>query len=72
MKTEIGRDFDFKDVIKNLSKNLEVSYNNGDISDIGNEIGFQLGNILPNMTKSEIEDFIVGFKHGISLTNNTH
>ena len=43
-----------------------------DISDIGNEVGFGIGSILENMTEEEINDFISGFKHGVSLTNGTH
>jgi hypothetical protein len=50
----------------------DVEYVNGDISDIGNEIGFKLGNILSNLTEEEIKVFIIGFKHGVSLTNGTH
>jgi hypothetical protein len=50
----------------------EVGYVNGDISDVGNEIGFALGKVLPNLTEEEIKVFIFGIKHGISLTNGTH
>jgi hypothetical protein len=64
---------EFKDVINKLVEELpKVEYNYGDFSDIGNEIGFKLGSILSDMTKEEINDFIIGFKHGVSLTNGTH
>ena len=64
---------EFKEILTILASRLEeVDYQNGDISDVGNEIGFQLGSILPEMTEEEVQDFIHGFKHGISLTNNTH
>lgn len=67
------REINFKETLTLLSQNLpSVLYDNGDLSDIGNEIGFQLGSILPNMTDEEIRDFIMGFKHGISLTNGMH
>ena len=67
------REINFKETLTLLSQNLpSVLYNNGDLSDIGNEIGFQLGSILPNMTDEEIRDFMMGFKHGVSLTNGTH
>jgi hypothetical protein len=49
----------------------EIKYE-GDISDLGNEVGYQLGQILKNMTETQIRDFIHGLKHGISLTNGTH
>jgi hypothetical protein len=69
----MNREIDFKDVLIKLSGVLpDVEYVNGDISDIGNEIGFKLGNILSNLTEEEIKVFIIGFKHGVSLTNGTH
>jgi len=53
-------------------KLLKVTYDNGDISDIGNEIGIAVGEALENLTESEVAQFIFGFKHGVSLTNGTH
>ena len=44
----------------------------GDISDLGNEIGITVGNAYENMTEENINDFIFGFRHGVSLTNGTH
>jgi len=44
----------------------------GDLSDCGNEIGNMVGSKYKNMTQEEIEDFITGIRHGISLTNGTH
>jgi len=44
----------------------------GDISDLGNEIGFIVGSTYKDMTDEEIIDFIHGFRHGVSLTNGTH
>ena len=44
----------------------------GDLSDCGNEIGNIVGSKYKNMTEGEIEDFITGIRHGISLTNGTH
>ena len=64
---------DFKETIEHISKQLKkVPYDNGDISDIGNEVGFAIGSKIINMTEEQIEDFITGFRHGISLTNKTH
>lgn len=64
---------DFQEILKLMTLKLNnVSYNNGDISDIGNEVGFGIGSILENMTQEEINDFISGFRHGVSLTNGTH
>jgi hypothetical protein len=39
-----------------------------DFSDIGNEIGKKLAEHNPNFAN----DFINGFKHGVSLTDGTH
>lgn len=64
---------DFQEVLKYMTLKLNnVSYNNGDISDIGNEVGLAIGSILENMTDEEIDDFVSGFRHGVSLTNGTH
>lgn len=69
----MDRKINFKETIILLSEKLpSVEYDNGDLSDIGNEIGFQLGSILPDMNEEEIKLFIIGFKHGVSLTNGTH
>ena len=67
------RQIDFKKVITDISVKLPaIPYDNGDISDIGNEIGIAVGIVIENMTEEEINDFISGFRHGVSLTNGTH
>lgn len=67
------RQIDLIETLKELSTLLpNVEYQNGDISDIGNEIGYQLGSIIKDMTEVEIDLLIGGIKHGISLTNGTH
>jgi len=67
------RDIEFKNVLHSMSLKLDkVEYNNGDISDIGNEVGVAIGTLIPDMTDNEISMFISGFKHGVSLTNGTH
>ena len=52
-------------------KSNEIVYD-GDLSVCGNEIGYTVGRKYKNMTEGEIEDFITGIRHGISLTNGTH
>ena len=66
-------EINLKECIQLLSKNLQkpISYD-GDIADFGNEVGYALGNVITNMTESQISDFISGLRHGISLTNGTH
>ena len=44
----------------------------GDLADMGNEIGISIGHLYPELSQMEIEDFLTGIKHGISLTNGTH
>jgi hypothetical protein len=67
------RQIDFRKTITHICiKLLEVKYDNMDISDIGNEIGIAVGSILENMTQEEINYFINGIRHGVSLTNGTH
>ena len=69
MEREIAFDLIFDQMCQTFQ---EIKYHNGDISDVGNEIGYALGKVLSNLTEAEIKDFIVGLKHGISLTNGTH
>ena len=67
------REIDFKKTISDICIKLPaIPYYNGDISDIGNEIGITVGVVIENMTEEEINDFISGFRHGVSLTNGTH
>jgi predicted hydrocarbon binding protein len=67
------RQIDFKKTLTELAEKISMAdYKGLDTSDIGNEIGYQLGKILSNMTEDEVNYFITGFKHGVSLTNGTH
>ena len=59
-------------VVSNLGKTMDTIKYYGDISDLGNEIGYAVGNVIKDMTETEIRDFVWGIKHGISLTNGTH
>ena len=62
---------EFEKISSNLVISLaNIAYKNGDISDIGNEIGVAIGEHLS--TEEELNDFISGLKHGISLKNGTH
>jgi len=61
----------FKHILNRIKTQLDnVNYDNGDVSDVGNEIGIVLGEFIT--TKSELQDFITGIRHGMSLTNGTH
>jgi hypothetical protein len=62
---------DFKKMIEKILKNFsEIKYYNGDISDIGNEIGIAIGEHLPE--NEDLNSFISGLKHGISMKKGTH
>lgn len=43
----------------------------GDLSDLGNEIGFIIGSIY-SLDDNDIKDFNIGFNHGVSLTTSKH
>jgi hypothetical protein len=67
------RNISFQSILWKVSEQLQnVQYDNGDISDLGNEIGISVGKGVENMTENEISIFISGIRHGISLTNGTH
>ena len=71
----IDREFN-KTKLNYIANTLKEAVNRveytGDISDLGNEIGVTVGHAYENMTEENINDFIFGFRHGISLTNGTH
>jgi hypothetical protein len=60
---------DFLTVCKEISERLSnLPYDNGDSSDIGNEIGIVLGLYLSDGSFGwEKDDFISGLNHGIDL-----
>ena len=67
------REIEFDLILEQIIKSFQqIQYDNGDISDLGNELGFAIGTALPIITEEEIKNFIVGLKHGFSLTNGTH
>lgn len=67
------RNIEFETIFEQMCQTFgEINYANGDISDVGNEIGYALGKVLSDLKEEEIDDFIMGIKHGISLTNGTH
>ena len=53
-----------KDIVEKFSN---VKYI-GDIGDVGNEIGIVIG----KYTEDEISEFMMGLRHGISLTDGSH
>ena len=61
----------FTHILTQIKQHLEkVTYDNGDLSDVGNEIGIVLGRYIDK--EQDLKDFIQGLRHGISLTNEEH
>ena len=61
----------FTHILIELTKHLgDVHYENGDFSDVGNELGIVLGRYVE--TEQDFKDLVSGLRHGISLTNGTH
>jgi hypothetical protein len=46
-----------------------LPYDNGDLSDIGNEIGIVISKYLSEKPGWDLESFIHGLEHGIKLKN---
>lgn len=62
---------EFTHILIQIKKHLEkVPYDDGDLSDVGNEIGIVLGRYIDK--EQDLKDFIQGIRHGISLTNGEH
>ena len=63
-----------KEIIIELIKKLEQSDlpHGCDIGDVGNEIGIAVGKFINNKMGYELDSFISGIKHGISLVDGTH
>ena len=47
----------FQHILKQISESLsKVSYDNGDLSDVGNEVGIAIGNYIT--TEQDFKDFV--------------
>lgn len=55
----------FDIVIKDIINNLSNLHYKGDVSDIGNEIGYIIG----KLSDQDVIDFKRGLEHGIDLNN---
>jgi len=59
---------DSKIIFQKITEQISNAKYIGDIGDVGNEIGIVIG----KYNKDDVEDFIMGLKHGISLSDGTH
>jgi len=60
----------FNELKKKIIEQLDNARYEGDLSDVGNEIGIVIAEYFDE--ENTVEDFIHGLKHGISLTDGTH
>lgn len=65
---------EYDKILYSLCEHLKnVTHNNGDLGDVGNEIGICIAKFINNdKVGYEKEDFIHGIRHGISLVDGTH
>ena len=64
---------EFNKTRKEISIALDnVWYENGDLSDIGNEIGVIIAKHFSDKMGYDLDSFIHGLKHGVSLIDDTH
>lgn len=62
---------DIQKIVNDL-KEIKV-HPQGDLSDLGNEIGKIIGTYIDNQEIGyELDDLISGIEHGVSLTDETH
>ena len=65
------------DVLRDIQSRIDTDCLMGrdlpcDMTDIGNEVGYIVGKVIQDMSEDDIENFLTGFRHGVSLTNGTH
>lgn len=60
----------FKEINKEIVDTLSNIKYDGDLSDIGNEIGIIIAKYFDEV--NDLDSFIFGVKHGVSLTDGTH
>lgn len=62
---------EFTHILNQIKEHVEkVQYENGDLSDIGNELGVVLGRYIE--TEEEFKDLVTGLRHGISSINGIY
>jgi hypothetical protein len=65
----------FRNLCDEIIVDLECVTYEGDISDVGNEIGYVLANYIGDYDEEgawDLDAFIAGVRHGISLKDGTH
>ena len=62
----------FKEVLDKLSDRLSNIPYKGDLSDVGNEIGCIIAKYFDKANYDDLDSFISGLRHGVSLVDGTH
>lgn len=62
----------FKEALLELSNKLSKIAYNGDLSDIGNDVGFIIAKYFDKANHDDLDNFITGLKHGVSLVDGTY
>jgi hypothetical protein len=63
----------FQKIIEEIIEQLNKADYDGDLSDIGNEIGIVVGKYINEKEPGYEKNFFIhGVKHGISLSDGTH
>ena len=60
----------FDKIKEDIKDQLNQVRYEGDLSDIGNEVGIAIAKYIDE--DNTIEDFIHGLRHGVSLVDGTH
>ncbi len=63
---------DLNEIGSSLKNRADILMYQGELDDLGNEIGIIVGTRYTNFSEEDLEDFLSGIRHGISLTNGTH
>ena len=63
---------EFRDIIFDITNRVPKIKYTGDLSDIGNEIGMIIAKYLNDDKIGDLESFIDGLRHGVSLIDGTH
>jgi len=70
---ESGETTEFEDIRASIITQLgNIKYKSGDLSDMGNEIGIAIGKYTMGDNALDVDDFIAGLRHGVSLIDGTH
>ena len=63
----------FKKIVEEIQEELAlIKYDEGDLADIGNHIGYVIAKHFDDSGVNNKNAFLVGLNHGISISDGTH